>query len=438
MSVFNHLGYDILAVNTVNQSVIFEQLLFMVGWTLSFSLLVSERLYAEKSVAERRFRALVNGAPDAILVYDADIGRLVDANSRAEELFACRRQELLKEGAQHFYAPEQSDGTRAFTDFEDNIRLALSGSARLIEHEFVNGDGMTVFTEVRLSRLPSVGGNLMRVSLLDISDRKKAEEEIRRLNANLERRVIERTAELTAANQELESFAFAVSHDLRAPLRAINGYAGVLLEDYGDRLENEPRDFLDHITNASRKMGELIDGILTLSRCTRGDLQRNQIDISALAIRLLEELKRSDPERALSWQVEPHMSATGDDRLIEAVLGNLLNNAWKYTGKTAQPEIRVFSITCDGKRRFCVADNGAGFDMAHAGQLFQPFKRLHRSDEYPGLGIGLATAQRIIRRHGGDLHAEGRVGFGATFYFTLPIDGEPTRPDLPAPWGAVI
>ena len=298
ISVFSQHGHDILAVNRINESFVLEHLFFMVGWTLSFSLMVSERLFTEKS---------------------------------------------------------------------------------------------------------------------------KAEEEVRRLNTNLERLVTERTAELIAANQELESFAFAVSHDLRAPLRAINGYAGALIEDYGHHLESEPQKYLHQITESSRKMGELIDGILALSRCARGELRRDRVDISALSGQLLEELQRADPQRAVSWAVEPNLRAIGDARLIEAVLSNLLSNAWKYTGKTSSPEIRVFAGHRDGRRGFCVSDNGAGFDMAHARNLFQPFKRLHRADEFPGIGIGLATAQRILRRHGGDISGEGEVGVGAAFFFSLPL-----------------
>ena len=297
------------------------------------------------------------------------------------------------------------------------------GTAYTCDAEVVRPDGAHRWITARGDATRDAAGKVVDLhgTVQDITERKQAEQEIRRLNAGLEQRVAERTAELTAANRELDAFAYAVSHDLRAPLRAMSGFSQALTEDLGKQLQGDARVYLEQIDIASHKMGELIEGILVLSRSTRGELRRDAIDVSALATRLAEELAHGEPERNIAWQVEPAMRATGDERMIEAVLRNLLGNAWKYTGKAAAPAIRVYAGALDGQHGFCVADNGAGFDMAHAGRLFKPFQRLHRQDEFPGMGIGLATVQRIVHRHGGEIRAEGRPGAGATFCFTLPV-----------------
>lgn len=253
-----------------------------------------------------------------------------------------------------------------------------------------------------------------------VAERRRILDRLLRLNADLERRVEARTAELRAANQELESFAYAVSHDLRAPLRAMCGFCQALEEDYGKELKGEAHVFLEQITIASRKMGELIDGLLTLSRSTRGELRHDTVDLAAMAECVRDELAGTEPGRQVAWWIEPGLVARGDARMIEVVMRNLIGNAWKYTARAKEPAIRVFAEEHGGERLFYVADNGAGFDMAHAGKLFQPFQRLHRQEEFPGIGIGLATAQRIIHRHGGRISAESAPGQGATFCFSLP------------------
>jgi PAS domain S-box-containing protein len=265
-------------------------------------------------------------------------------------------------------------------------------------------------------------GKVVRLEgiLHDITDRKEAERELQALNAQLELRVEQRTAELTAANLELDAFAYAVSHDLRAPLRAMSGFSQALIEDYGGKVPGEALGYLEQIIIGSRRMGELIDGLLTLSRSTRSRLQWGRVDLSAMAARLLGRLAADDPARQVHWQIEPDLQACGDETMLEAVLANLLGNAWKYTSRRERAVIRFFARNDEGLQWFCIEDNGAGFDPVHAAKLFQPFQRLHRQEEFPGIGIGLATAQRIIHRHGGVIRAEGRPDQGAVFCFSLP------------------
>ena len=252
----------------------------------------------------------------------------------------------------------------------------------------------------------------------DITQRKHAEMEIQQLNASLEQRIHRRTEALKAAYNELESYSYAVAHDLRSPLRIINGFAQALHEDHPG-MNGESLSHLQRITAASKKMGELIDGLLTLSQFARGELQRQPVNLSAIATRLLEEFAGAEPQRQVQWEIEPRLHVMADPALVEALMQNLLHNAWKYTANTSQAIISLRMNWQDSQQRFSVSDNGAGFDMARAAKLFQPFQRLHMPHEFSGLGIGLATSLRIVQRHGGELQATAEPGRGATFSFTL-------------------
>ncbi len=255
----------------------------------------------------------------------------------------------------------------------------------------------------------------------DIDATKVAQAALQELNASLESRVAARTAELTAANQELDSFVYAVSHDLRAPLRAMMGFSGLLEEDLGPGLPPAAKGHLDHIVQAGRKMSALIEGLLMLSRSARDALQLHRVDVSALARARLAELAAAEPARSVAVTVEDGLVFQGDERLLASVVDNLLDNAWKYTGHTSQASIRVQACEEPGYRGFSVVDNGAGFDMAHSMRLFKAFQRLHRQDEFPGIGIVLATVQRVVQRHGGHVTATAEPGKGAVFSVWLPV-----------------
>jgi PAS domain S-box-containing protein len=254
--------------------------------------------------------------------------------------------------------------------------------------------------------------------------RRKAERRLEALNRSLERRVRERTDALEGANAELEAFSYSVSHDLRAPLRALDGFSLALLEDYGDRLDGDATDYLERIRAASQRMARLIDDLLMLSRVTRRDMTLGDVDLTALARTIGAELAADEPERKVTFAVAENMWVGGDAQLLDAAMRNLLGNAWKFTSRVRDARVTVGVEDREGGRVYFVRDNGAGFDAAYADKLFAPFQRLHGEDEFPGTGIGLATVQRIVRRHGGSVWAEGATGRGATVWFTLGPRGE--------------
>jgi signal transduction histidine kinase len=245
----------------------------------------------------------------------------------------------------------------------------------------------------------------------DVTEATRAHAELEALNAKLE-----------AANAELEAFSYSVSHDLRTPLRAIDGFSQALLEDYAPLLEAEGKDFLQRLRTAAQHMGRLIEDLLRLSRVTRGELQWSHVDLTAMCRSIAADLAAADPGRDVELVIADGLSAQGDERLLRQVIENLLSNAYKFTSRTLHPRIEVGTMgdEREGQRTFFIRDNGAGFDMARADKLFGAFQRLHTVEEFPGTGIGLAIVRRIIHRHGGRIWAEAAVGQGATFYFTLP------------------
>jgi PAS domain S-box-containing protein len=379
---------------------------------------ITERKRAERALQESRsqYRTLAEISPAGVYQTDRD-GRTTYVNASWCRLSGLSPTASLGEGWLTSVHPD--DYARVIQDWREALE---HGFVSRSEYRFLHTDGTVIW--VLGQATPERDRNGMIVGYIgvvtDITEQKMTEELISELNANLEQRVTERTIELEAANRELESFVYAVSHDLRSPLRAMIGFSVALVEDYGPKLEDEARMFLEQIITGSRRMGELIDGLLSLSRSTRGGLQMSEVDLSEIAYRIIEELRRIEPDRPVKPEVSAPIIVRGDPRMLEAVMRNLLDNAWKYTRDVPEAAIRVAIEEIDGTNWVSVTDNGAGFDPRHASRLFQPFQRLHRQDEFPGLGIGLATVQRIIQRHGGRIEATAEPGKGATFRFNLP------------------
>jgi two-component system sensor histidine kinase/response regulator len=250
-------------------------------------------------------------------------------------------------------------------------------------------------------------------------ERKRAQTEILSLNTELESRVRERTRELALVNQELEAFGYSVAHDLRRPLRAIDGFAAVLHESCAEKLDPQERHYFDRIRRACRHMEQLIDALLAIARLTHQEMRHERVDMTYLAEEIVQELRRREPTRIVQVVIDEGMTANGDPFLLRAALENLIGNAWKFTRRRDDALIEVGAVTADNGRMFFVRDNGAGFDMAYASKLFKPFERLHLTNEFEGLGVGLSAVERIVRRHGGHVWAEAATDQGATFYFAL-------------------
>ena len=358
---------------------------------------------------EHALRIVIDNVPAMIVRIDRRM-HCIFANARYAAFFGHTQESIA---GRHI---REVVGDAAFEEIRGNLERALAGE-RVTYHRVTAGQRHIEVSIVPESTDAGITGVCALLS--DITERQRAEEEIVRLNTELEQRVVARTADLSAANRELESFAYSISHDLRAPLRGIDGFSQLLLDEYRDRLDEQGRGYLDRVRRAAQRMGTLIDDILELSRVSRQPMRRDRVDLSRLAHDIADELGRAAPQRLVALRLMPGCCARGDPQLLRLLLQNLLENAWKYTGKTAQARIEFGCESHGGETVFHVRDNGVGFDMRYADRLFAPFQRLHGADEFEGTGIGLATVARIAQRHGGRVWAEAAVGQGATFRFTL-------------------
>ncbi len=348
---------------------------------------------------------LYNHAPCGYHSLDAQ-GVIVRVNDTELEWLGFTREEMLgKKHVRELLTPASVEVfTRTFPLFKER------GWLKDVELDMVRKDGSILPVRVSASAVIDPQGRFVmsRSTVVDATEQKRAEAETRQAQVRLE-----------AANQELESFAYSVSHDLRAPLRGIDGWSLALLEDYQDRLDEQGRKHLGRIRTETQRMGTLIDDLLRISRVARAEMELGPVDLSALAETIAGRLQAEDPERRVAVAIRPGLTVEGDNRLLEIALSNLLQNAWKFTQPRRQPQIELGETRQGTRRVFFVRDNGVGFDMTYASKLFGAFQRLHKQSEFPGTGIGLATVQRIIHRHGGEVWAEAKPGEGATFYFTL-------------------
>jgi PAS domain S-box-containing protein len=367
--------------------------------------------------SEERLRALFDNAPVGIEEI-ALSGELIRGNPRFCEITGYTTDELRSLRVQDITHP-------------DDLAADLAGLQRLrsgesdaysMEKQDLRKDGGVIRVEANRAVVRGRDGEplLFVGALRDITAQREAEAAVRTLTADLEARVQQRTAELERSNTNLQAFTYSISHDLRAPLRALNGFSEALLEEYGDDLGETGRGYAGRIQAASRRMSSLIDDLLQLSRVSRVNLNLGRVDLSAEVADILGELRAREPGRRVRCTIQDGVWGTADSGLVRTVLQNLIENAWKFTARCDAATIEFATTTTDDAEVCCyVRDNGAGFDPAYASKLFQPFQRLHTAGEFPGTGVGLTSVQRIIERHGGRVWAEGAVGRGATFYFTL-------------------
>jgi PAS domain S-box-containing protein len=377
------------------------------------SILESNRDITQRKREEEKFRNLLESAPDAIVIVDSR-GRIQLVNAQTERLFGYTRAELSGQRVE-MLIPSRYQGSHVTSREEYGRSPHPRAMGAGLELYGRHKDGSEMPVEVSLSPLQTEEGTLISSAIRDVSTRRRTEEEIRKLNSELSRRL----SDLSTANRELESFSYSVSHDLRAPLRHIDGFARILKEEHAAELSQEGCRYVDRVLQAANHMGQLVDDLLNLARIGRKEMARQRVRLDELVRGAMDDLPPEVSERQIEWRIEPLAEADSDPGLVKLVLVNLLSNAVKFTRDRQPAVIEVSARETEKGKAFVVRDNGVGFDPKYADKLFGVFQRLHRQEDFAGTGIGLATVQRIIHRHGGEVWAESSPGQGAAFFFTL-------------------